>query len=187
VFVGKKSIALFSGKYNASVFFTMRWCVFLIFLFGLPVPSAFSWEGYVVKVLDGDSLRVRREKQIIEVRLYGIDCPEWSQDYGNKAKKSLKKKVYRKNVSVEPKDVDRYGRVVALVSGAVGLVNRELVREGLAWMYPRYCQDQPLCSELEYLQNKATARKLGLWRAKHPVSPWVWKWQKKRKKRKRRH
>ena len=160
--------------------------LFLFFLCCLPLSSAFAWEGYVVRVLDGDSLRVQRGKKIVEIRLYGIDCPEWGQDYGNKAKKSLKKKIYHKNVHVTAKDVDRYGRVVALVSGSAGLVNRELVREGLAWMYPKYCLDESLCSELGNLQKKAKSRKLGLWRAKHPISPWYWKWLKKRK-RKTRH
>lgn len=135
----------------------------------------------MVRVLDGDSLRVQREKKIVEIRLYGIDCPEWGQDYGNKAKKFLKKKVYHKNVHVTVKDVDRYGRSVALVSGSAGLVNRELVRAGLAWMYPKYCQAEPLCSELGNLQKKARFRKRGLWRSKHPISPWYWKWLKKRK------
>lgn len=151
----------------------------------LPVSSALAWDGYVVRVLDGDSLRVqKRGGRIVEVRLYGIDCPEWGQSYGNKAKKFLKKKVYHKNVTVEPKDIDRYGRTVALVFSADGLVNRELVTAGLAWMYPRYCQQQPLCSDLKRIQQRAKKRTRGLWREKHPVSPWYWKWKKRKKKRK---
>lgn len=145
----------------------------------LPLSTAYSWQGYVVKVLDGDSLRVKRGKEVIEIRLYGIDCPEWGQDYGNKAKRFTKAKMYKRTVNVEPRDVDRYGRTVALVSSSGRLINRELVRAGLAWMYPKYCKKQPLCSELKKLQNKAKKRRLGLWRAKNPVSPWQWKRQKK--------
>ncbi len=144
-----------------------------------PLSTAYSWQGYVVKVLDGDSLRVKRGKEVIEIRLYGIDCPEWGQDYGNKAKRYTKAKAYQRTVTVESRDVDRYGRTVALVSSSGRLINRELVRAGLAWMYPKYCKEQPLCSELKKLQNKAKKRRLGLWRAKYPVSPWQWKRQKK--------
>jgi len=144
-----------------------------------PLSTAYSWHGYVVKVLDGDSLRVKRGREIIEIRLYGIDCPEWGQDYGNRAKRYTKAKMYKRTVNVEPRDVDRYGRIVALVSSAGRLVNRELVRDGLAWMYPKYCKEQPLCSELKKLENKAKNRRQGLWRAKDPVSPWQWKRQKK--------
>ena len=141
----------------------------------LPLSTAYSWQGYVVKVLDGDSLRVKRGREIIEIRLYGIDCPEWGQDYGNRAKRYTKAKTYQRTVTVEPRDVDRYGRIVALISSSGRLVNRELVRNGLAWMYPKYCKKQPLCSELKKLENKARNRRLGLWRAKDPVSPWQWK------------
>ncbi len=120
-----------------------------------PLSAAYCWQGFVVKVLDGDSLRVKRGKEVIEIRLYGIDCPEWGQDYGNKAKRFTKAKIYKKPVIVEPRDVDRYGRTVALISSSGRLINRELVRAGLAWMYPKYCKKQPLCSELKKLQNKA--------------------------------
>ena len=144
-----------------------------------PFSTAYCWQGYVVKVLDGDSLRVKRGKEVIEIRLYGIDCPEWGQDYGNKAKRFTKAKMYKRTVNVEPRDVDRYGRTVALVSSSGRLINRELVRAGLAWMYPKYCKKQPLCSELKKLQNKARNRRMGLWRARDPVSPWQWKRQKK--------
>ena len=145
----------------------------------LPLSTAYSWQGYVVKVLDGDSLRVKRGREIIEIRLYGIDCPEWGQDYGNRAKRYTKAKMYKRTVNVEPRDVDRYGRIVALVSSSGRLINRELVRAGLAWMYPKYCREQPLCSELKKLEKKAKDRRLELWRAKDPVSPWQWKRQKK--------
>ncbi len=156
--------------------------VVLLVLCGGSFSSAWAWDGYVVKVIDGDSLRVKKGREIIEIRLYGIDSPEWGQDYGNKAKKVLKKKLYRKRVSVVSKDIDRYGRTVALVSSSSGLVNREMVREGYAWMYPKYCKQQPLCSEMKRLEQAARARRLGLWRAQSPVSPWHWKWQQRKKK-----
>jgi endonuclease YncB( thermonuclease family) len=145
--------------------------------------TAYGWQGYVVKVLDGDSLRVKRGREIVEIRLYGIDSPEWGQDYGNRSKRYLKSKISHKTVSVESKDVDRYGRTVALVSSSGMLMNREIVREGLAWMYPKYCKEQPLCSELAKIEQQARARRRGLWRQKDPVSPWHWKWQKKKKSR----
>jgi len=155
--------------------------IVLLVLCGGSFSSTWAWDGYVVKVIDGDSLRVKKGLKIIEIRLYGIDSPEWGQDYGNKAKKVLKIKLYRKRVSVVSKDIDRYGRTVALVSSSSGLVNREMVREGYAWMYPKYCKQQPLCAELKKLQQTARARRLGLWRGQSPVSPWRWKWQQRKK------
>ena len=154
-----------------------------ILLCFFPLSSVYGWHGYVVKVLDGDSLRVKRGMEIIEIRLYGIDSPEWGQDYGNRAKRYLKAKVDRKKVTVDQKDVDRYGRTVALVSSSGRLMNSEMVRKGLAWMYPKYCKEQPLCSELKKLEHEARSKRCGLWREKDPISPWQWKWQKKKKRR----
>jgi endonuclease YncB( thermonuclease family) len=152
-----------------------------VFLCCFPLSEACAWQGYVVQVLDGDSLRVKRGSEIIEIRLYGVDCPEWGQEYGNKAKRYTKKKIYRKKVNVEPKDIDRYGRVVALVGSAGNLINKDLVRDGRAWVYTRYCREQPFCMELEQLQVKAQKEKKGLWGTDNPVSPWQWKWKNKKK------
>ncbi len=153
----------------------IKFCFLLLLVGWFVAPAAYAWQGYVVKVLDGDSIRVRRGSKVIEVRLYGIDCPEWKQAYGNRARKYTKARLEHQAVSVEPMDVDRYARVVALVSTSGRLVNRELVRDGFAWMYPKYCRREPLCSELGRLESEARSRRLGLWKDPDPVSPWPWK------------
>ncbi len=160
---------------------TILSCICLVIcLLQLSPLHASTWTGVVVKVLDGDSLKVRREGQIYEIRLYGIDTPEYRQPFSNKAKQFTKKLAYRQMVTIEEKDVDRYGRIVALVTTGGKLVNRELVREGLAWYYPRYCRAQPVCSELKSLEQKARKQGKGLWRDTHPISPWEWKHSKKK-------
>ena len=150
--------------------------VFLLLL--LNCSSSLAWHGLVVKVLDGDSIRVKRGNRIVEIRLYGIDAPEYGQRYGDRARYFLRGLLLRKTVSVEPVDVDRYRRVVALVRIHGRLANREMVREGLAWMYPRYCKRKKLCSELKRLQAKARKQRRGLWKDRHPMSPWEYKWRK---------
>jgi micrococcal nuclease len=55
-------------------------------------------------------------------------------------------------------DVDRYGRTVALVAVGTRLVNQELVWQGLAWVFTRYCY-RPICEEWTKLE--AEARKAG--------------------------
>lgn len=142
--------------------------------------SVLAWHGYVVKVLDGDSIRVKRGTRIYEIRLYGIDTPEYRQPYGNAAKRFTKNKIWKKTVTIEPKDVDRYGRIVALVKGQGRLVNRELVRNGLAWVYPKYCLEQPLCGTMKKDENRAKKEARGLWKQKNPVSPWEWKHRSRR-------
>lgn len=129
----------------------------------------------MVRVLDGDSLRIQRGGRVYEIRLYGIDTPEYRQPYSNKAKKMTSRLAYRQLVSVEEKDIDRYGRVVALVVSKGLLLNRELVKEGLAWYYPSYCRSQPLCNELRQLEEHARQERRGLWKDEHSVAPWDWK------------
>jgi len=143
--------------------------------FGLFGNTAMAWHGYVVEVLDGDSLRVKRGTKFYEIRLYGIDTPEYKQSYWKKAKRFTKNRTYKKTVSIEPRDVDRYGRIVALVKSQGRLVNQELVRDGLAWVYPKYCLQQPLCREMKKEEARARRERRGLWKEKNPLSPWLWK------------
>ena len=49
-------------------------------------PTAAAWCGKVVGVIDGDGITVRHEGRGEQIRLWGIDCPEKSQDFGTKAK-----------------------------------------------------------------------------------------------------
>ena len=152
----------------------------VVFTLLIQMSDAAAWEGVVVKVLDGDSIEIKRNGKVHTIRLYGIDTPEYKQAYRNKAKQFTKRLVNRQKVNVVEKDIDRYGRIVALVESSGQLVNRELVREGLAWYYSKYCLAQPLCGELKDLERKARNEGRGLWRDENPISPMDWKRQQKK-------
>lgn len=147
-------------------------CLLALLLWNAP---ATAWEGTVTKVLDGDSLRVRQGDELVTVRLYGIDCPEYGQPQWREAKDAASNIMQGKRVGVTPIDMDRYGRVVALVDCRGGQVNSELVRRGMAWVYPHYCTAQPFCRTLEELEQQARDQRLGIWKDRRPVPPWVWK------------
>jgi len=76
----------------------------------------------------------------------GIDCPEKHQDFGSKAKHITSILVFAKVVEVEPVTLDRYSRTVAFVKVGDTLLNEELIRQGLAWVYTRYC-DRTICEK----------------------------------------
>ena len=152
----------------------------VVFMLLIQIGDVGAWEGVVVKVLDGDSIEIKRNGKVHTIRLYGIDTPEYKQAYSNKAKQFTKRLVKRQKVNVVEKDIDRYGRIVALVESRGQLVNRELVREGLAWYYSKYCLAQPLCGELKDLERKARNEGRGLWRDENPISPMDWKRQQKK-------
>lgn len=154
---------------------TVKGFVAVVLIYFLSCLSVFAWDGYVTKVLDGDSLRVRKGNRVYEIRIYGIDSPEYGQACWQEARALARVLVLGKRVTIESLDLDRYGRIVALVSNQGQLVNSELVRNGLAWVYPRYCQKQPLCSDMKSLEQAAKEQGLGLWREQSPMPPWLWK------------
>jgi endonuclease YncB( thermonuclease family) len=106
----------------------------LVFLLSLPVPTR-AWSGKVVSVSDGDTITVLRAYKQVKIRLYGINCPERGQAFGNEAKQFTSYMVFEKVVEVHRMDTDRYGLTVALVSVDQQLLNKELVKAGLAWVY----------------------------------------------------
>lgn len=95
---------------------------------------------------DGDSITVLHDGRQEHIRLWGIDCPEMHQDFGTKAKRATSILVFAKLVEVEPVTTHRYGRTVALVRVGDTLLNEELIRQGLAWVFTRYC-DRTICEE----------------------------------------
>ncbi len=141
----------------------------------LLLRAAPGWKGNVVKVLDGDTLHVKKGNKIINIRLYGVDCPEKGQSCGRQATNFAKQLLLGKKVRVKTMHTDQYGRAVGLVSIGRKMLNRELVRAGYAWVYPAFCKKQPLCAEFSKLEEKARKKKAGLWRRKKPLPPWEWR------------
>ena len=135
--------------------------------------------AFLTHILDGDSFRVRLGQHIVTIRLYGVDCPEYGQDGWSEAKRYSKKMLGTKRLTLQPMDIDRYGRTVALVYVGGRLLNSELIRQGWAWHYQKYCRVQPLCREFKQLEQKARSKKIGIWQKKSPTPPWVWKRRKK--------
>jgi endonuclease YncB( thermonuclease family) len=70
--------------------------------------------------------------------------------------------AYGKVVEIEPMDTDRYGRTVGLVTINGKSINEELVKNGFAWVFTRYC-DKPFCNQWYKDQDEARQKKLGLW------------------------
>ena len=144
----------------------------IVFLVIVITPSLLlAWEGKVVSVTDGDTIKVLKDGKQVKIRLAAIDCPEKGQPYGQSAKKFTAKLVSGKVVRVWPTDTDRYGRTIAFVFVGSTDLNKELLKAGLAWHYKRYSRDP----ELAKLEFEARAQKVGLWKEPDPVAPWEWR------------
>jgi endonuclease YncB( thermonuclease family) len=134
----------------------------------------------VVGVADGDTLTVLDQKhEQHKVRLAGIDAPEKSQPFGQRAKQSLSKLAYGHSVSVEWRKRDRYRRIVGKVFEGGRDVNLEQVRRGLAWHYKQDQNEQGTLDRARYAtaESEERAARRGLWAlpAAQRVPPWEWR------------
>jgi endonuclease YncB( thermonuclease family) len=125
------------------------------------------------KVVDGDSLEIGADR----IRLYGIDAPEGRQECrrngkpwrcGDDAAAKLRSLVRGATLRCTPRDMDEYGRSVAVCRNGNVDVNAQMVRSGLALAYRRYSGD--------YVAEEDEARgaKRGLW-ASEFTPPWEWR------------
>ena len=150
--------------------------VLILFLWALPA-LAFSFEGRVVKVKDGDSLVVLRDtvKRESEIRLAGIDAPEYRQPWGQQSRAGLKRIVLGQTVRVEVMDKDRYGRLVGKVWLGRAYVNAAMTQSGNAWAFARYMPDK----QIRAGQDAARAAGRGLWSLppEQRVPPATWREQ----------
>jgi micrococcal nuclease len=132
-----------------------------------------AFQGKCVGVSDGDTITALTvDKVQHKIRLYGIDCPEKHQDFGQRAKQFTSDMVFSKDVEVDSVDQDRYGRTVGIVTITGKSLNEELVKAGYAWVYEQYCKKATLCENLRVLQEQARSNKTGLWSHPNPVAPW---------------
>lgn len=117
---------------------------------------SFAWIGKVVGVINGDTLEVLRQGRAVRIRLYGVDCPEKRQDFGQKANRFASSKVFGARVRVKPNAKDRYGRTVAIVFPKESTVslNQMLVKNGLAWVTESIARPPNVRSGLNW-SNKA--------------------------------
>ena len=97
-----------------------------------------------IKVLDGDSLRDGAE----EIRLHGIDAPEYRQTCtdaagkscpcGKRAARHLRKLIGNAPVSCQIIDADKYDRSVGVCSANGVDLNKAMVEAGWAIAYTRH-------------------------------------------------
>jgi micrococcal nuclease len=132
-----------------------------------------SFGAKVIGITDGDTLLVLRAQTQIKLRLDGIDAPESGQAFGKRAKQAASALAFGREVTVQPKEHDRYGRLVARIVLPDGRsLNQELVRQGWAWWFRRYAPNDRV---LETLEGEAREAGRGLWADPKPVPPWDWR------------
>ena len=143
--------------------------------------------GRVSDIRDGATLTVTDKAGVRHrIHLAAIDAPEFRQPYGKDSKQHLSDLVLGKEVRVEWRKQDRYGRIVGKLTLQTppcptcpktldaGLAQLEA---GLAWWDRDYRRKQSLSDQgyYEYAEFDAKARRIGLWQDPEPMPPREWR------------
>lgn len=125
-------------------------------------------------VLDGDTIEIHGQR----IRLHGIDAPEGRQACtdaggrswrcGQQAANALADAIGASPVRCLPRDVDRYGRTIAVCHKGGEDLNGWLVRSGWAVAYRRFSLDYAAD------EDRARAARRGIWAGSFDM-PWDWR------------
>ena len=122
-----------------------------------------TYPGRALVVIDGDTIEATVAGRAARLRLYGVDAPELAQDHGDEARTELRRLVEDKELRIGAIDVDRYGRLLALVEANGRDSNEAMLTSGYAWAYRTYLD---AADAERFCQAEASARDAhrGLWR-----------------------
>lgn len=160
----------------------MKKMLILITMMFLCIPI-FSENYKVLYVSDGDTIAVKKTEngktteKLIKVRLFGIDAPELKQDHGYESKQTLMNFIKNKDVKIEGKKKDRYGRLIGVVYLNNENINEKMVKTGNAWWYEQYDRKN---LKMKQYQESAQKSRIGLFAKKGYVTPWEFRKRKKR-------
>lgn len=136
----------------------------LFILLALPGLSPAAEKARFLNLIDGDSMLVEYKGRSQEVRLIGIDAPEWGQEFGTQAKSYALSFCYGRALTLEfdVKRKDRYGRLLAYVYCDGKMLNEEMVRAGLA-LAVEYKPNIKHQDRLSRAQRRAESERRGFW------------------------
>lgn len=167
--------------------FLLRYSLALCLLLPAGPILADTIAGRVSDISDGATLTVTDKAGVRhKVRLAAIDVPDLRQPYGKESKQHLSDLVSGKEVRVEWRKQDRYGRIVGKLTLQTppcaacpktldaGLAQLEA---GLAWWDREARREQTLSDQgyYEYAEFDAKTRRIGLWQDAAPMPPWEWR------------
>ncbi len=133
--------------------------------YSLPKTGVVKW------VIDGDTVVLQNGER---VRYLGIDTPEITsnQVWAKEAWEYNRRLVAGKRIYLEYDQIkrDRYNRLLAFVWVGKEMINKKLVRKGLAYVYYIF-PNEKYAKQLVRAQEEAMRDKVGLWRHPGIVSP----------------
>ena len=152
--------------------------IILMVLAVSPSAAATTWNAYVVRVEDGNTISVSTKKDSEEPEkvlvFYGIEAPSLRQPYGPQALAYLQR-MMPKGAKVDVEDVGQLeaGPITALVQVGGDSVNYKLVMEGLAWVDRQKCR-AIFCRRWLIQEHQAVLDRRGIWGLNIGTPPWQW-------------
>ena len=164
---------------SLSVFISLA--VFNVFL-ALPF-SSFGDEFKVVRVFDGDTIKVIENGKEITIRLVGIDAPEISrrkhvpgQPFCAKAKEYLSTLVLNKVVNIKFYGKDDSENSLGEIFAEKVNVNIEMINAGLAEVYRGMPAQNLEITTYRDAEKRAKEAVKGIWELRDQYfSPWDWR------------
>jgi len=108
--------------------------IITVFILFLAMP-AMAEEAHVIKVIDGDSMRIELRGIQVDLRLLGVDAPEYNQPGGAEATAFVKAWVEQGgtiDLEYDHNRYGKYGRLLAWVWRGGHLLQEDMVRAGHA-------------------------------------------------------
>lgn len=146
----------------------------------ISIPRGFSCR--VIKIYDGDTIRVKGETLAFKVRLAGIDCPEsgWKnvpeQPFAREAKQLLSDLILSEPVVLKQHGTGGYNRVLAEVFFRGENINLKMIRRGLAEVYRGRPPESLDIDEFRQAEKEARRKRKGIWSLGEAyVSPRSWR------------
>lgn len=143
-------------------------CIFTITL--MPIRANTKEDVQLSKCVDGDTTHFIVQGEHVKVRYLAMNAPEYTKEkepYGKEASSYVCDILTNANrIELEYDDgsdmLDKYGRTLAWVYADGTLIQKELVKQGLAEVKYIY-GDYAYTDELKQLERDAKKNRLGMW------------------------
>ena len=147
-----------------------RICTILITLFLSILGLSQSFNGTIIRVIDGDTFVFQTSEDSLTIRMYGTDAPERNQPFSRESSDFLKQ-FLDIEATIVATGVDRYGRTLGILFIDGKDMNLLSIINGCSWHYKKYSKD------IQYAKAEESAIKneLGLWKLDNPIPPWKWR------------
>lgn len=144
--------------------------IILINSYGLNVSEI--PENKVIKVIDGDTIEIYKNKKIEKIRLIGVNTPEtvnprkpvqcFGKEASNKLKELLSNQIVRLESDETQTNLDKYGRQLRYVFLNNENINKKMIEEGYGFEYT-YKAPYKYQREFKESEKIAKSKSLGLW------------------------